>query len=275
MNQSKEVKEKLLSLCQKIYPKKISEKALSLGNNSQAVLDFAKRNRLAHFLAQEFNLYPALVKEYQDYKKKLVNSLKKIKKQLGGKEFIIIKTFSSFLHLTSDVDVLVKDKNRKYPIHLEGKNFLFIHLENKISWGGADAISADFAWQNTQKLRFEGFNFLVPNPKLDVLIRIGHLPFEEAKIRLGELLYIYKQSSSLDWQILEKEAKKMGWPKTFAKTKELLKNLHESLFRKPAKNPLKFPYQLPLSLLVGGVIEKRAWRKIWGGRLIIKDRFLP
>jgi len=289
-----DLKEKLLILCQKIYSHQILRETVRFGKDADDTIEFAKRNRLAHFLALEYgqlfendkkwnNICHSLIAEYDEYKRKVKNSIKKIKQVLNGKEFIIVKTFSSFPHLTSDIDVLVKDlKDEKFPIHIEGHDLWPIHIENKISWLGADAVSNDFAWHNAQRFFFEGLDFLIPNPQLDVAIRLGHMPFELAHIKLGELLHIYNQSLLFDWTILENEAKLMGWSRTFKKMSGILVQLHQVLFKIPflgktkasihTKYKIEFPFDLPFNVLAGGVIEKRAWKKIYGARFIIKER---
>jgi len=288
------LKEKLLNLCQKIYCHRILEETVRFGKNADDTIEFAKRNRLAHFLALEYSqlfekdkkwndICRSLIAEYDEYKKKIKNSIKKIQQILNGKEFMIVKTFSSFPHLTGDIDVLVKDlKDEKFPIHIEDQDLWPIHIENKISWMGADAVSNDFAWHNTQRFVFEGLDFLVPNPQLDTAIRLGHMPFEVAHIKLGELLHIYNQAFLFDWAILENEAKLMGWPKTFKKMSDILELLHQVLFKTPflrkskmsisPKYKIEFPFELPFSVLAGGVIEKRAWKKIYGARFVIRER---
>lgn len=289
-------REKLFNLFQKIYYLEISKDITIFGKGINEA-EFAKRNRLLHFLFLEYsqlfkndktwkNDCISLISEYNNYKEKVKNSVRRIGQVLEGKEFMIIKTFSSFPHLTNDVDVLVKDwVDEKYPIHIKEKSLWPIQIENKISWLGAEAVSRDFAWNNTQRFSFEELEFLVPNPQLDTIIRVAHMPFEMAHIKLGELLHIYNQALSFDWEVLENEAKLMGWPRTFKKMSNVLEILHQTLFKTSflgksmtkstlSIHNIEFPFQLPYWLLAGAVIEKRAWRKIYGGRYIIKERFL-
>jgi hypothetical protein len=294
MINSSSLKEKLLILCQKIYRPKISKESVNFGKDITNIIEFTKRNRLAHFLALEYSQLfkndkkrndtcQSLIAEYNEYERKVKNSIKKIKQVLKGKEFMIVKTFSRFPHLTNDVDVLAKDlKDETFPLHIENQDLWPIHIENKISWMGADAVSNDFAWHNTQRFVFEGLDFLVPNPQLDTIIRLGHIPFEVAHIKLGELLHIYSQASQFDWKFLEDEAELMEWSKTFKKMSGILELLHQVLFKKPflrksktsisSKRKIEFPFELPFSVLAGGVIEKKAWEKIYGARFVIRER---
>jgi len=287
----------LLNLCQKIYgPREISEKSIDAGKNVNQLVEFARKNRLAHYLALEYSksfaendiwkdISNKLICEYNDYEKNLRNALEATKNILGEERFMIIKTFSSFPHLTNDLDVLVPDFKIAEESHkevLDKKSSLPIDINTKVAWGKADAVSNDFVWNNTQEFNFEGIGFLIPSPALDAIIRIAHIPFEVAHIRLGELLHIYKQLSLSDWTILEDEAKLMGWPKTFGRMLSILELLHRKLFKTPffqkgimpasCTDNIGFPFRLPVSILAGGVIEKRAWRKLFGARIIIKNR---
>lgn len=275
------LKQKLLRLCQKIYPLAIKKDAIDWGQ--EGILAFAQKNRLAHFLYQENKAPFFLYQEYKDYQKRLKNSLKKIKQVLKKRKFMIIKTFSSYPHLTSDIDVLVKDsQGLSFPILIDQKNLLYIHMEKEMAWRGALAVSDKFIWQNTTKANFNKSSFLTANAKLDCLIRIGHAPFESAHFKLGELLYLYRQLKRVNWQDLKNEARSMGWPKTFKQMEKILNDLHWTLFQKPhpkIKTPpssswqkISFPFNLPLWVLIGLVREKRAWIKVWGGRYIIKER---
>lgn len=299
MINSQVLKEKLLELCQKIYPHRMANEAISLGENVGKIIDFAKSNRLASYFALEYHdlfkddkklsdVCQKLILEYNGYKEKIKEAIKIVKEVLVEEPFIVIKTFSSYPHLTSDLDIIVKDSritqklaerilknNAKLPIEID--------IGDKISWTRAEEVSRRFIWNNSQKYNFDNTDFLIPNPQLDVLIRITHLPFELAEIKLGELLHIYRFASQVNWKILENEAKLMGWPKTFKKMTEILDFLHYSLFQLPfvgkskkirSKQNIQFPFHLPFTLLIQAVIEKKAFGKIYGGRYIIKDRIL-
>ena len=302
--------DKLLELCERIYcPEGTSIGQLNAKKDINKIFNFAQENRLSHYLALECgnlfgkdekrnNVCDAVILEYNDYDKRRKDAVLRVKKVLNDKPYMVIKTFSSYPHITSDFDVLVQDSEtarktinsidnlehnpRDEGADKESESPLEIDINHNISWGGADAISNDFAWNNTQRFTYNGTEFLVPNPPLDTLIRVGHMPFELAQIRLGELLHIYKQASLFDWDVIENESKLMGWPKTFSRISDILHSLHCALFKKPfLKNrppqdiPLsniKFPFELPYTLLAQGVIEKGAWDKIYGARFIVKDR---
>jgi len=253
---SQKLKIKLLKVCYSIYPKKIT--ALLVKRDTDFPT-FLKKNRLEK------------TNKYDRYKKNLIKSLKLLKKILGKEPFTVIKTISSYPHITSDLDVVVK--NKILLEKLKKINFpIKTDINNRVSWTNGEEISRDFIWNNIQNYDFHGVKVLVPNTNLDVLIRMAHLPFEQAEIRLGELLHLFKQFKNINWRLLENEAKINGWPKTFKRVKKLLNQLHYSLFN--STKSINFPYRLSWLLLIQSVIEKKAWKKIWGARYIIKDRLL-
>ena len=296
--------QKLSDICNTIYkPNDTGINIVSLIKNItiQGITDFAKNNRLDHYLSlsckhsinenQEWRLAcETIVVEYNNYKNKLANSIKKVTKCAGKTPFLVIKTFSCYPHITSDLDILVMNIQAEdrlisalKNLHWQNPEEIEIDVNHEISWSGADAVSHKFIWDNTRQMEFEGINFLVPNSKLDILIRIGHMAFELAQVRLGEILHIFRQAKEIDWDEIATEAEYMGWPKTFRKLSNILNQIHKTLFDEPflnthnnkkIYNKINFPFQLPYAILLLGVIEKRAWGKIYGGRYIVKDRCL-
>lgn len=295
--------EKLLELCNKIYspPQKPMGYSRLRNKSPDSIFDFMYSNRLAHYFAienrqtlinnPEFKkTCDRLMAEYDEYKNKLKSAIYLVKSFLKNKPFVIIKTFSIFPHTTSDVDVLVRDLNTAKNLQdmlsrlSNNEEQIAIDVSERISWSSTDIVGNDFVWGNLQNFNFEGCDFFVPNAALDTLIRLAHIPFELAHIKLGELLHIYRRGLTFNWEILENEAKNRGWRGTFMKMERLLNLLHYNLFGAgflsnymnksfPEKN-IKFPFNIPLSILAGAVIEKKAWKKFWGARFIIKDRML-
>ena len=263
---SPNLKKQFSRLCYSIYPKTITA---SLMQKDRELYPFLKKNRLDHYFALTLDKKNETIKEYDLYKNKISTSLKIVKERLKGKQYLVIKTFSCYPHITSDLDIIIKESiaTEKYNnLHLP----IAYDISNSISWTNSPEISSNFIWSNILKYNFDNNQFFVPNSDLDVLIRMGHLPFEQAEMRLGELLHIYSQFNKVNWIVLEKEASDNGWKNTFQKTKHLLEMLHTKLFY--TSDFVGFPYRLSFTLLTQAVIEKKAWKKIWGARYIIKDR---
>ncbi|MCD6094285.1 MAG: hypothetical protein J7J51_05835 [Candidatus Omnitrophica bacterium] len=291
-----------LGLCKEIYnPKEGTIHLNGVNKDIKSIFNYAYKNRLVHHLALNYkdkfkgdnkSYISTFVSEYNNYKKAIRDSITIIKEYMKEQPFIIIKTFSSYPHLTNDIDVVVENENIAKNLNkklLKYKGIFPVDVNTEISWRGADAISNGFIWRNIEKFSFEGISFFVPNPQLDVLIRMAHVPFELAVVRLGELLHIYRQISfsSVDISNLKREVELMNWRKTFNKMLYIFDILHFSLFDTPffaklryhslafsSSGKIEFPYRVPISILIQGVVEKKAWKKISGARFLIKDWFL-
>lgn len=264
---SPKLKDKFDHLTYLIYRKNITA---DLNLSDEFFFPFLRKNRLDHFFAIKFTANnKELLNEYEDYVDKVYKSLKKLKTYFKTTSFMVIKTFSSYPHITSDIDIITKENLGTLNKKKVKLSFPF-DINSKISWTYDEEISHKFIWNNTKYLNFKGMKILVPNPNLDILIRMAHLPFEQGEMRLGELLHIFSQFSYVNWELLEQESLLNNWSKTFNRTRELLNHLYDSLFLN--KNKVNFPYHLSYFLLARAVIEKRAWKKILGARYIIKDR---
>jgi len=294
-----ELYQSVLNLCYKIYNPGVKFKNIFLFRQRSLnfIIKFLEENRLEHYFALENykkyerndrleNYLQNLVFEYKEYESNLKKYFIAIRDILKNRDFLVIKTISVYPHTTSDVDILVRDVDSLATLSggLKQLNIGFnppIDISTTISWGGVYPIEKDFIWNNRTDYSFSGVDIYIPNQELDILIRLAHVPFELAQLRLGELLHIFKQSAGIDWKILEYEAEKNRWPKTFNKIKVLLQRIHIFLFGIPFfkdetindyQSIYDFPFQVPFSLLLSAVIEKRAWNKVWGGRFIVKDR---
>ncbi len=257
---------KFLKLCYSIYPLEISAKFARIDDG---LYSFLGKNRLDHYYAITYKEPESLISEYKTYTHNIAASLKIVKKNLDNIPFIVIKTFSCYPHITSDLDIIVKNKKTAMKfnsLHLP----IAYDINDQISWTNSPEISKKFIWNNIDKYSFHGVTFFVPNINLDILIRLGHLPFEQAELRLGEALHIYAQFSKVQWMILEDEAKCNGWIKTFNRTRKLLDRLHNELFKTNSR--VNFPYRISYFSLFQAVMEKKAWNKLWGARYVIKDR---
>ena len=282
--------EQLLSYtCKKIHGEDLQKKLLphpSEQASEQACIHFLLQNRLDVAFSfdnqSKLNDFP-LVREfvqhtllnYHEFTQKMSNSLSWLAQQYPHRRYSVIKTFSSYPHTTSDIDVLIEDDNdAAYPIHIKETNLWPLHIQNKISWLGAQAVSNEYAWAQQTKKKFFNTIVPVPNDNLDYIIRMGHIPFEVANIKLGELLHIYRLSATIDTTSVEKEVQRMKWDHTYGAMKHIIDDLRQYLYKKTGERSkyIRLPYHVPLIVLLRAVIEKKAWRKIFGARFIIKDR---
>ena len=88
---------------------------------------------------------------------------------------------------------------------------------------------------------------------------MGHLPFEQAEMKLGELLHIYVQFDKVNWVLLEKEASDNGWKTRFKKTKHLLKCFIQNYF--VLLTLLNFPIGCHILFLRRRLLKKKLGKK--------------
>lgn len=266
------IENKIKIACYKIYNRRIQTHLLTSNLPLNEIHDFIYKNRIIGLLPELSS--SNYKKDYLLYVNNVKRSLKIVKQCLGREPFIVIKTFSSYPHITSDVDIVVKNKTIAYEVTRKVSQLhlpIAIDINATVSWTPTDEISTDFIWNNVRYSTFQGEKYLCPNPDLDLLIRIGHIPFELAEIRLGELLHIFNQMKGSNLMKLSEEAKKMGWEKTYKYMVDLLNNLHKHLFL-PHGSFIRFPYKMSYWSLFQAMVEKKAWYKIWGARYILIDR---
>lgn len=267
---------KIKDLCVSIYPLQMKV-PLPVPQEDDQYYEYLKSNRLVHLT----NTYK---KEYETYLSNCINELNKVKMILKDNPFIVIKTFSSYPHTTSDIDVVVKTDKITHEAKQKLIQYeplpIMIDINSTITWTYTREISDTFIWNNTKEMQLDDLSILVPNDTLDTLIRIGHIPFELAELRLGELMHIFNTSKHIDWQVMRDEAKRMKWPQTFQRMEYLLNGVHFQLYGQylsDAKiknhiNNLNFPYRLSYVELFRAFMEKRAWKKLKGAKYVIRDR---
>ncbi|MFQ5444810.1 MAG: hypothetical protein ACE5EK_09355 [Nitrospinales bacterium] len=310
MESLKNLQDKIAKLCLAIYPKtEFSASAISFPASVEEVIKFSRRNRLDHYLALELlkedvpdpNLkekLKTLEVEYHRYKKTLNAAITLLNTIFESKRWMLVKTLSSYPHITTDIDVLVETPEiaEKAKLEIQKSGWpktqngesggdlldLDIDINHRISWTSSEEISPEFTWNHTEEIAVDGLRVNVPDPVLDTLIRVAHMPFEMGEVRLGELMHIFHQAENINWKLLEEEAGRRNWPHAFKNMFQLLAFLHQGLFAAPfkglkvdqPKNSLPFPYKIPYTALASAVIEKRAWFKIWGARYVLKERLL-
>lgn len=297
MRKSDKLSKQLLETCCAIYPVPI-KLLLDVGDTTVQFYDFLEQNRLSCIFAikntnnksvnSKFqNHLTQTRKRYSKYQKDIIAALNVVCTITDSSNFMVVKTFSNYPHLTSDLDLVFRSENEAKRVGQilsknQDKPAMLIDIQYNLTWTNKKEVCQEFIWKNTKKHRLANMTLTIPNPDLDLLIRFAHIPFEMGKIRLGELLHMYRQAKFVNWEKLEKEAQHMGWLKTYKRMHTLFNHLHFTLFNKPLfKNSaelqlaetIHFPYNLSYWFLLLSVIERRAWYKLWGGRYILIDRF--
>ena len=303
MKDYQSLKNALVNACHRIYNSfPLNVENLIIPNTYDLLKKYIEDNRLS-YVVEECLDGPYKINQWRlesaSYTLTVKSALKLLSGFLGTESWALIKTISSYPHYTSDIDVLFFKNHvaegldlKLSESHLDldqvgrpfGVNFLDIEIDPqyKVSWTNSDDVSLDFILKNLVQSNLDGIKYFQPNAICDVLIRIGHMPFEQATIRLGELLHIYASLKGVNVNEMRAEALRCGWLRTFDSTFSLLNQIHCDLygFKIPAYEKYlsksnaswNFPYPLPYLLMAQGVFEKRAFKKIWGARYILRDR---
>ncbi len=288
----------LKRLLNKLYPFPNNRIYLSTPKGKPRFKEWLITNKLdlAYFLLNtKSHLFNARL-----YKSKLSRQNKRDKESVlflkqghvGRNQWMVIKTLTSIPYFTHDIDILVKNKKSLNYLKKQQRKALSVptglDINYQISWTGKPEINNDYAFSNSVVLKKYGTSILVPNHKLDFLIRVGHLPFEQAQLSLFEALYLFKlytKLSKLDKTDIFKEVVKNHWSQTYIRTLKLLSELHFDLFHEPLDpeyqipktykyNQISWPYRLSYIALFKAVLEKKAWHKVMGARYLIKDRLI-
>lgn len=302
MRDYQHLKNGLVDGCNRIYdsfPLRIEN--LPIPASYDLLKKYIEDNRL-NYIVEECLDGPHKIKQWSEEKAAYTLTVKAALRLLSSHfdtgSWALIKTISSYPHFTSDIDILFFKKHvaEGFDLRLSksalgssqggvsGVDFLEIEIDPqyKVSWTNSDDVGLDFILKNLTQSNLDGIKYFQPNAMCDALIRIGHMPFEQATIRLGELLHIYASLRSVNVNEMRAEALKCGWLKTFDSTVELLNQIHLDLYGvelsgcgkylAQSNASWKFPYPLPYLLMAQGVFEKKAFKKLWGARYILRDR---
>jgi hypothetical protein len=259
-------------------------------------LKVAFENEVPHFFAikllneKEFDLEAAVylqrLKEewerwFYSFKRTVTFLDAALEKQ--GLPYLLIKTYRCYPWLTHDVDILVMDfksalkklKDYGLYVHFTEKNqamcvrrdLIPIGLHGKISWSGVTCLEEKFLWDNFRRVRIEEIEINIPSVEGDIATYLAHIIFEQHRITLGELLYTYKFSSKVKWDLLWEQASNNCWLKSFKALIGILNGFHKELYDEPSpiwkyipltsKVNLILPYWYPLGELIRPFLEKR------------------
>lgn len=297
----------LCELTASIYPHfQLNLEAIKLPTTPTSGKKFLVQNRLNYLSAIKFPkatctiLGEAILEEWTSqtriYNQNLASALKLISNEVPLNDWVLLKTLSCYPHFTSDIDILLRDATKidlvmKQNDHLTNcmisrgineaaKIKVLIDAQSRVSWTNTADVTNAFVFNNLVKTSFKGINYMAPNPSADFLVRLGHMPFEQAEIRLGELLHMYQLFTAFPLANIANEASQCNWTKTFVRTMKTLNNLHIDLFGSAlttkrasfVHGKYAFPLRLSYLDLTKATFEKRAWKKFWGARYVVLDR---
>ena len=230
-----------------------------------------------------------VIKQGRDYLSKFKNTLVNLENILGQGNYVVFKTLYHYPRITNDIDIIVTDFDLAVErlrqegwgskqflhanIHFTREGCLKLGVHSRIGWGTRAFMDEEIMWQNPQEVSLEGHDVQVPNPEVNLMAILAHIPFEKCYFDLGELLYIYSIAGKTDWNSIHFQAKKHHWLHAFLNTIGLINGLHREIYQKESPiesaieviRPVKIelPYEFPFWLAIMAHIEKREWYKLF------------
>ena len=82
-----------------------------------------------------------------------------------------------------------------------GKDYLALHLHTKIAWYGVEFLKAEDIWKKYLVKNIEGTNIGFISPEHHVLVTLAHALFENASMKLGDIMYLVDSFGCKDLDI--------------------------------------------------------------------------
>lgn len=116
-----------------------------------------------------------------------------------------------------------------------GKDYLALHLHSKIAWGGIEFLRAEDVWKKYLIKNIEGTNVGFISPEHHVLVTLAHAFFENASLRLGDILYLVDSFSNneLNLSAMVSSSMEMGWDVVFCAMLLYGNSVHRDVYGLP------------------------------------------
>ena len=116
-----------------------------------------------------------------------------------------------------------------------GKDYLALHLHSKIAWGGVEFLRAEDVWKKYLIKNIEGTNVGFISPEHHVLVTLAHAFFENASLRLGDILHLVDSFSNkeLNLNTMISSSMEMGWDVVFCAMLLYGNSVHRDVYGLP------------------------------------------
>lgn len=256
----------LFQILHELYQKPVFDNISIEEIDLNKLLILAKKNNLLFYVCQllKENYFPKISASGRDKIDSIIKEgneeLEKISKSINVsneniEEYVLIKTYRGYPRIANDLDILVEDFYREFDnlkndginyrdwdkqlleVVFQNEGMAKIHLHGKIGWLNRSYFDLDIVWQNPRKALFSDRQVSIPGFTADFLIHLAHMNFEPMHFTLSELLYLFKISEKVNWELVYRQSKKYNWHRTLLKTLEILDAFHWYFFDSPANFP--------------------------------------
>lgn len=215
--------------------------------------------------------------------KKMKSGIKVLDRALG--DHLLIKTYRGYPRIANDLDVLVDNyklacaslsqaklaaydgDDRLQEIVYKSKSTVKLHIHGKIGWLNRDYFDEDLVWERPRRVTISDRKVLIPNYTLDFLIHMAHINFEPLHFTLSDLLYIFRISGKVNWEVVYQQSGKYRWQWALVQTLCIMDQFHRKIYATPANfNGIKMierrrvsyqlPYTLPRYQIVRAFLQK-------------------
>ena len=197
---------------------------------------------------------------YYDFYKVVKNELLDVIRLLNDSVQTLFIKSSNIPPLDSDnFDVLIRDNEIKFADQVlrrngfsvvrlaeepykvlyrktkNGKDYLALHLHSKIAWGGVEFLRVEDVWKKYLIKNIEGTNVGFISPEHHVLVTLAHAFFENASLKLGDILYLVDSFSNkeLNLSTMISSSMEMGWDVVFCAMLLYGNSVHRDVYGLP------------------------------------------
>ena len=247
----------------------------------KSAVRLAERNGLYYYFIsrlRELNLdLPFLDEERWERENERLEEFKESIKVLNkasseyGIDYILIKACDTIPHVSRDVDIFIRERNRVKIIDalksygmeyidtsvtetiLRKEGYIDIELYSRICYLGIDFIDEDFLFQSRITDTTFGIEYPNLNKEANLLLTIIHALLGHRRISLLDFLHIMNLRKKVNIDICRQYAQRKSWESVFNLTLDKLDTLHEGIYKEG--EIINFPYLFDRNFMMRCIFE--------------------
>jgi hypothetical protein len=141
--------------------------------------------------------------------------------------------------LVADVDAVGKiataagidwDDIPRGSVQIDQPQWLDLEFYPRILPGSIQAIDDELTLANPIRKTLAGVETWVASPEIETLTLMADAALRLYELKLGDMIYIYSLAPYTDWALLEAQARKYGWIRSFKEISGVLNSLHQEVY---------------------------------------------